>query len=82
MSLADGSTRDVPIDLTWTPKMPTGRLVVHAARFVDGVQQTARTDVDLVIQGHRLTAIEAHRPELHAQGTLVDATGLTVMRID
>ncbi len=72
-------TRDVPVDLTWTPKMPTGRIVVHAGRLVDGTQPTARTDVDIVIQGHRITAIEPHRADLHAQGTVVDATGRSVM---
>lgn len=79
VSVADGSTRDVPVDLTWTPKMPTGRIVVHAGRLVDGTQPAARTDVDIVIQGHRITSIEAHRADLHAQGTLVDATGRSVM---
>jgi imidazolonepropionase-like amidohydrolase len=79
VSVADGSARDVPVDLTWTPRMPTGRVVVHAGRLVDGTQPTARTDVDIVIQGHRITSIEAHRADLHAQGTLVDATGRTVM---
>jgi Tol biopolymer transport system component len=79
VSVADGSTRDVPVDLTWTPKMPSGRIVVHAGRLVDGTQPTVRTDVDIVIQGHRITSIEAHRADLHAQGTLVDASGRSVM---
>jgi Tol biopolymer transport system component len=79
VSVADGTARDVPVDLSWTPKMPTGRIVVHAGRFLDGVQPSARTDVDVVIQGHRITSIEPHRTELHAQGRVVDATGLTVM---
>jgi hypothetical protein len=47
--------------------------------LIDGTQPTARTDVDVVIQGHRITAIEAHRTDLHAQGTVVDATGRSVM---
>jgi Tol biopolymer transport system component len=79
VSVADGATRDVPLDLTWAPRLPTGRIVVHAGRLVDGVQPTARADVDIVIQGHRITSIEAHRDVLHSQGTLVDATGRTVM---
>jgi Tol biopolymer transport system component len=79
VSLSDGSTRDVPVDLSWTPQIPTGRIVVHAGRLLDGVQPTARTDVDVVIEGHRITSIEPHRPELHAQGTVVDAAGRTVM---
>jgi Tol biopolymer transport system component len=79
VSVGDGTTRDVPVDLTWTPNIPAGRIVVHAGRLVDGVQQSARTDVDIVIQGNRIKAIEPHRADLHAQGTLVDATGGSVM---
>ena len=79
VSVAEGTTRDIPVDLTWTPKMPSGRIVVHAGRLVDGTQPTARTNVDIVIQGHRVAAIEPHRAELHAQGTVVDATTHSVM---
>jgi Tol biopolymer transport system component len=79
VNVRDGTTRDVPVDLTWTRRMPAGRVVVHAARVVDGTAAQARTDVDIVVQGHRITAIEPHRAELHAQGTLVDATGHSVM---
>jgi hypothetical protein len=79
VSVADATTRDVPVDLTWTPKMPDRRIVVHAGRLVDGTQPQARTEVDIVIQGHRIASIDPHRAEAHAQGTLVDATGLTVM---
>ena len=79
VSLADGTTRDVPISLTWTPRQPNGRVVVHAARLIDGTAPSARTNVDIVIQGHRISSIEAHRDELHAQGTFVDATEHTVV---
>ena len=79
VNIADGSTRDVPLDLSWAPKMPTGRIVVHAGRLVDGTQPTARTDVDIVIQGNRITSIDLHRADLHSQGTVVDATGRSVM---
>jgi Tol biopolymer transport system component len=79
VNVADGSTRGVQLDLTWTPKMPTGRIVVHAGRLIDGTQPTARPDVDIIIQGNRITSIDAHRADLHAQGTLVDATGRSVM---
>lgn len=79
VNVTDGTTRDVPVNLTWTPRIPTGRLVVHAGRLIDGTEADARTDVDIVVQGHRITSIEAHRPELHSQGTVIDATGHSVM---
>jgi Tol biopolymer transport system component len=79
VNVASGSTRDVPVDLTWTPRMPATRIVVHAGRLVDGTQAKARADIDIVIQGHRISAIEPHRTALHTPGTVVDATGLGVM---
>ena len=78
VNVANGTSKDVPINLTWQRKNPTGRLVVHAGRLIDGRQQTARTDVDVVVEGNRIRGVEAHRAELHA-GTVVDASGLTVM---
>jgi Tol biopolymer transport system component len=78
-AVADGTTRDVPVDLTWSRQMPRGRLVVHAGRLVDGTGPNARTEIDIVIDGHRIASIEAHRDALHGQGTLVDASAHTVM---
>jgi Tol biopolymer transport system component len=78
IDVASGSTNDVPIDLTWRRKVPTTRMVVHASRLVDGKQPSARADVDVVIEGHRIRAIEPHRADLHT-GTVIDASNLSVM---
>jgi Tol biopolymer transport system component/imidazolonepropionase-like amidohydrolase len=78
VTVADGTTRDIAVDLTWRRKIPTGRMVVHAGRLIDGRQQTARTDMDVVIEGHRIRSVEPHRADLHT-GTLVDASGQSVM---
>jgi imidazolonepropionase-like amidohydrolase len=58
--------------------MPTGRTVVHAGRLIDMTSANARTDVDVVINGHRIQSVEPHRQELHT-ANFVDASGLTVM---
>ena len=78
VSLADGRTRDIPLDLTWTRQIPQGRLVVHAERLIDGLQPAARPNMDLVIEKNRIVAIEPHRPALHT-GRVIDATGQSVM---
>src|SRR5262249_43844772 len=69
---------EVLMDLRWGGQNPTARFVVHAGRLIDGRQQTARTDIDIVVEGHRIRSVEPHRAELHT-GTVVDATGLAVM---
>ncbi len=78
VSVTDGATRDIALDLTWRRKMPTVRIVVHVGRLVDGVQATTRANVDLVIEKNRITAIEPH-DERHHTGTVIDAGDQSVM---
>jgi imidazolonepropionase-like amidohydrolase len=77
-SVEDGRVREIPLDLSWQPKVPTGRKVVHAGRLFDGTSNSLRTDIDVVIEGSRISAIQPHRADLH-NGEVVDASGLTVM---
>jgi hypothetical protein len=46
--------------------------------LIDGKQATARPDIDVVIEGHRIRSVEPHRADLHT-GTVVDASGASVM---
>ena len=78
VNVADKTTRDVPINLTWQRKIPTGRTVVHAGRLIDMKSANAQADIDIVIDGHRIRSVEAHRADLHT-GTVVDASGMSVM---
>ncbi len=77
-SVDDGKTQEVPCELTWTEAIPSGRLVVHAGKLVDGVHQTAQTSVDIVVEGNRIRSVQPHRADLH-RGKVVDASALTVM---
>jgi Tol biopolymer transport system component len=78
VSVADLSARDVAVPLTWQRKVPSTRLVVHAGRLVDGLQANARNDVDIIVEGHRIRSVQPHSAAQHT-GTVVDATGLSVM---
>lgn len=78
VSIADGETRDVPLDLTWQRRRPADRVVVHASRLIDGVADTVRADVDVVIERNRIRSVSPHRADLHT-GRVIDATGQTVM---
>jgi Tol biopolymer transport system component len=78
VNTTDRTAKDVPVPLTWRRKVPTGRTVVHAGRLIDGKQSTARADMDVVIEGHRIRSVEPHRSDLHT-GTVVDASNLSVM---
>lgn len=78
VSVADGTTREVPLDLTWQRRRPTDRFVVHAGRLIDGVTEGVRADVDVVIERNRIASVTPHRADLHT-GRVIDATGQTAM---
>ena len=74
----DGRVTDVPVNLTWRPAIPEGRLVVHAGRLFDGRTATLRAGMDVVIRDNRIEQVSAHRSDLHT-GRVIDATNDVVM---
>jgi len=76
--VTDTRVTDVPINLTWQPNIPQGRLVVHAGRMFDGKAASLRSNVDIVIRDNRIEQVVDHRADLHS-GRVVDAGGDVVM---
>lgn len=78
---ADGSgVKDVPLKLQWTQAAGAGTTIVHAGAVWDGVNETLRTNMDIVITGNRITAIRPHQADAQATATkFVDASTLTVL---
>lgn len=72
-----GRARTVRVPLTWRNAEAPDRSVVHAGVMWDGVSDTVRRDVDIVIEGKRIVAIAPHRDG--RQGRLVDASDRFVM---
>jgi len=80
LDVETGNTRTVPVDLTYQVYVPKTKLVLHVGKLVDGVSKTARADMDIVIDGNRITAVEAHKvgrqavelPQLTAMPGLID----------
>src|SRR5262245_50735754 len=79
VDIETGDARTVPLDLKWTPAIPTGRTVVHAGRLLDMKSPTPRTNVDITIDGNRIVSVTPHADAAHAKARVVDASGLTVM---
>ncbi len=79
VDLESGLTRDVPVDLSYTPGIPTGRYLVHAGSLVDGVSKTARAGMDILVEGNRIKSVVPHSAANHAGVKVVDASHLTVM---
>jgi len=75
-----GDVQTVPLNLTYHVNMPKTHFVVHVGKLVDGVSKTARNDMDIVIDGNRITAVGPHvknraaieAPQLTAMPGLID----------
>jgi hypothetical protein len=75
-----GQITDVPLDLTYTLAKPTGRLIIHAARMIDSIKDQSQKDVDIVIDGNRITAVRPHGSAPYDVGAkVVEATDLTAI---
>jgi Tol biopolymer transport system component len=70
----------VPVNLTWKQAASQATTVVRAGRLWSGMDATLQTDVDIVIKGNRITAIQPHDETVtQAADKYVDASELTVM---
>jgi Tol biopolymer transport system component/imidazolonepropionase-like amidohydrolase len=78
VDIETGETRTVPLDLKYTPAVPTTHVVVHAGKLVDMKAPTARANVDVIIDGNRITSVVPHADANHT-GQVVDASNLSVM---
>jgi Tol biopolymer transport system component len=79
VDIETGDLRTVPLDLKWTPAIPTTKTLVHAGRLVDMKSPAARTDVDITIDGNRIVGVVPHAAANHGGRRVVDASNLTVM---
>ncbi len=79
IDLETGEIKDVPVDLKYTLEIPKGRTLIHAGRLVDGKSETARAEVDVVVEGNRIVSVGPHRPAGHSGPGFIDGSGLTLM---
>ncbi|MEU1390437.1 MULTISPECIES: amidohydrolase family protein [unclassified Nonomuraea] len=76
-SLDGRPARPVPVRLTWRNDPGPDQVVIHAGRMWDGVSGRVVRDVDIVVRGQRIAAIEPHRDG--RPGDLIDARDRFVM---
>ena len=81
VDIETGEARTVPLDLKYTPGVPTGRIVVHAGKLVDMKSPTPRTERGhRSIEGNRIVARRAARRRQPRRGaTSSTRSNLTVM---
>lgn len=79
LDVETGAVTDVPLDLPYTPAIPTERYVVHAGRLLDMTSAAARANVDIVVEGNRIRSVAPHSAAAHSGARVVDASNETVM---
>ncbi|MET9801015.1 amidohydrolase family protein [Streptomyces sp. NPDC006368] len=72
--------RSVPLDLTTRRRVPPARetVLIRAGQVWDGTGEHPRQDVDILLTGNRITAVEP-RGSRRAAGRVIDASDRTVV---
>lgn len=68
---------NIPLEFTYQVKLPADQTIIHAGKLFDGKTNAYRENVDIILKGSRIQAIEPHKAG--RTGKLVDASKLTVM---
>ena len=76
-NIETGHTQTIPLPVTWQPQLPKDRVVIHAGRLFDGKTNQYQTNVDVVIEGHRIKEIVPH--QANRTEKTIDASGKTLM---
>ena len=60
INVSDKTTRTLSTGLEWQRKHPEGTTLVHVGGLVDGISDTLRRNMDVLIEGHRIVEIAPH----------------------
>jgi len=77
LNISTGTTETIPNSLNWSPVKPTETYVIHAGRVFNGIDSTYQENVDLLIEGNRISAIQPHQDDY--DGLVIDASDKTLM---
>jgi len=77
VNIGNGTTREIPVNLTWSPEIPDGRYVVRAGRLFTGVDHSYVRNVDILIQNNRIVEIGPQNPGRSER--VIDASDKTVI---
>ena len=78
INIEDKVSQPVPLDLTWNRQHPEGTLLIHAGGLVNAVSDTLLTNMDILIEGHRIKEIAPHDDTRKAD-RFIDASDAFVM---
>ena len=81
VSANGGTPRDVPLELNWRNARPEGRTILRASRLWDGVGAEYRRNVDVIVEGNRVSAIlpASANPPSDGNARFINAADQTLM---
>lgn len=79
IDILTGETREIPLNLMYTPSIPKGTMLVHVGLLVDGISKSARPNMDIVIERNRITAVRRHSDNVPSGAKVIDAADYTAM---
>jgi Tol biopolymer transport system component len=79
VDIETGEIKDVPVNLEYALDVPNRRTLIHTGRLVDGKSESARRDVDVLIEGNRIVNVGPHQPTGHSGPHFIDGSNLTLM---
>lgn len=82
LRLLDRATKaivPVTLDLTYKPEQPTDKILIHAARFWKGAGPDELKDVDVLVDGHRISSVGPHTGKVPEGYRVVEAPNSTVL---
>lgn len=79
LDIYSGENAPIPLALTWRNREPSGRIVVRAGRLFDAVTSEYRRNVDIVIDGRRITSVQPARQNWAGDVRVIDASNQTVI---
>lgn len=79
VDIHSGTVTEVPLKLEYTLAIPAGRKIIHVGQLFDGVENSLKQNVDIIIEGNRITDVLPHDPARHAGAEVIDASRLTAI---
>ena len=77
VDVSTGNSIDIPVELQWKPRFPEGQYIIRAGRLFNGIDSTYLYNVDILIDGHRISDIVPRQD--HGDAIILDASDKVVM---
>jgi len=79
IDIITGEVKEIPLDLTYTPSVPKGHMIIHVGKLVDNIHETARENMDIVVDGNIIKAVRPHSSVVPAGYKLIDVPQYVAM---